>query len=277
MEQEEKSYPINAYLAIVIAIVIASVAAWYSIKGLMTLFSAAAFEIAVMGVVLEIGKLVTASWLYRNWHSKGALLKAYLSFALVILMLITSLGIFGFLSKAHLEQSIQSGGNNIIKVESLQRRIDNEQRAIRDAETVISQLDTVVETLLKYDRVRGEEGALAVRKSQTEERAELNSIINTSFLNIEELQIELLPLKKQQLELEVEVGPLMYVAELVYGKDAKENLGEAVRLVILLIVMVFDPLAVLLLIAGNIALDNHRRSIVDGKVSIDASSVAFMD
>ena len=90
-------------LALVSSIAIAGIAAWYSIIGLMAIFAASAVPIAIMGGVLEVGKLVTASWLYRNWRQTRFLLKTYLTIAVVVLSLITSMGIFGFLSKAHLE------------------------------------------------------------------------------------------------------------------------------------------------------------------------------
>ena len=86
-------------LTLLVAIAISVVAAWYSILGLMAIFAAAAIPIAIMGAVLEVGKLVTASWLYQNWNTVPKLLKGYLTTAVVVLMFITSMGIFGFLSK----------------------------------------------------------------------------------------------------------------------------------------------------------------------------------
>lgn len=246
-------------LALITAITIAGVAAWYSIIGLMAIFSASALAIALMGGVLEVGKLVTASWLYRNWKETGFLLKSYLTSAVIILMMITSMGIFGFLSKAHLEQTISLGGNNELKIQMLERQIANEQRAITDGETVLAQLDQAVQTLIEYDRIRGEEGALAVRKQQTPERDKVNIQIQTALGKIEEINQQLLPLKKEQLDLELEVGPLKYIAEAIYGEqELKSQLDKAVRFVILVIIVVFDPLAVLLLIAANQGLTARR-------------------
>ena len=250
------------YLTLLVSLAIAAVAGWYSIAGLAAIFSGAVIPIIIMGAVLEIGKLVTASWLYRHWTIVPFLLKTYLTSAVVVLMLITSLGIFGFLSKAHLEQTISTGGNNELQVQMLERQIANERRNITDGETVLAQLDQAVQTLMDYDRIRGPEGALAVRQGQAEERAAINNAIQSSLKKIERLSEELLPLQQKQLEIELEVGPLKYVAELIYGDEANSHFDEAVRWVIILLIFVFDPLAVLLLIAANMTLKQQRQSIV---------------
>ena len=241
----------HAILTLVVAIAISAVAAFYSIAGLVAIFSAAAIPIIIMGVVLEIGKLVTASWLYHNWHTVPFLLKSYLTSAVVILMVITSMGIFGFLSKAHLDQTIATNDNTVI-IERLEQKIEREQRNISDAENVIAQLDQAVQVLMDYDRIRGDDGAIAVRRSQKEERTELEQIIDESQSVIDELEGQKLELNKEKIALEAEVGPIKYIADLIY-EDGQSNLDEAVRTVILLLVFVFDPLAVLLLIAANMS------------------------
>jgi TolA-binding protein len=173
-------------------------------------------------------------------------------------MFITSMGIFGFLSKAHLEQT-QPVGNNSAKIERLEQMIAREQREINDAEKVIEQLDQAVAILQEYDRIRGPEGALAVRKSQTDERAQLRDIIDQAQATIDGYEDTKLSLEAEVRELELEVGPIRYVAELVY-EDAQSNLESAVRWVIIILVVVFDPLAVLLLIAANASLAQLRET-----------------
>ena len=101
-------FPIITFIT---AITIAAIAAWFSVAGLMAIFTASAISVAIMAVALEVGKLVSASWVYRNWKRAPFLLKSYLTVAVIILMLITSMGIFGFLSKAHLEQAADSEEN----------------------------------------------------------------------------------------------------------------------------------------------------------------------
>ena len=255
-----------AYFTLLVAISIAAVAAWYSIIGLMAIFAAAAIPIAIMGGVLEVGKLVTASWLYNNWRRTPILLKSYLTISVVVLMFITSMGIFGFLSKAHLDQTIQIEGSNGILISNLERQISQQRRIITDGETLLKQLDDTVEVLIEYDRIRGPEGALAVRKGQAEQRAEINTSIQSAVSELNALSEELLPLQKERVALEAEVGPLKYIAELIYADEAEDMLDEAVRGVIIIIIFVFDPLAVLLLIAANQSLARERPTKVRKEV-----------
>jgi hypothetical protein len=238
----------------------------------MAIFPAAAIPILTMGAVLEVAKLVTASWLYRNWDSAGVLLKSYFTVAVITLSIITSIGIFGFLSKAHIEQTISAGGNNELQIENLERRIAYQQTIIKDAETVLAQLDTTVETLIEYDRIRGDTGAIATRNSQKEERDSLNGQITAAYSAIEETQTALLPLQKEQLSLEAEVGPLKYIAELIYGNEAEDHFDAAVRWIIILIVLVFDPLAILLVISANMTWMRERGEVITA-VNIDDTVV----
>ena len=249
---------IIAVLTLLIALAISGVAAWYSIVGLMAIFSSAAFAIAIMGGVLEVGKLVTASWLYQNWHTTHRLLRGYLTGSVVVLMFITSMGIFGFLSKAHIDQTL-IGGDNTLQLELLDTRIAEQQRKVDDASKVISQLDTSVQTLIDAQRIRGAQGAIAVRESQGVERESLNRIISTASERIIDYREERQKLSKEQLKYEAEVGPIRYIAEFIYAERADtEMLESAVRWVIILIIFVFDPLAILLLIAANISLSKPK-------------------
>ena len=255
-----------AYFVLLVALGISGVAAWYSIIGLAAIFAAAKIPVIIMGASLEIGKLVTASWLYQNWERAPFLLKSYLTIAVVVLMFITSMGIFGFLSKAHMDQTIVSGDNTLL-IEQLDQRISREQTRIRDAELVISQLDQSVQTLMNYDRIRGNDGAIAVREGQKDERNNLNAIIDSASNSVGDLRGQRLELSQEQLALEAEVGPIRYIAELVYdGDPTVDILGDAVRYVILIIIFVFDPLAVLLLIAANISIKDQKPKLTTKKV-----------
>ena len=239
------------YLTLITAVSIAAVAAWYSIVGLMAIFAGAVIPIAIMGGVLEVGKLVTAAWLHQNWKTVSWWMKSYLTSAVFVLMVITSLGIFGFLSKAHLEHSISTGGTNELQIQNLERQISRQQSIIADSETVLSQLDDQVATLIEYDRIRGPSGSIATRQAQAEERQVLNEAIDAAYTRIETLQTELTPLQQEKLAIEVEVGPLKYIAELIYGDAAEDYFDEAVRIVIILLIVTFDPLAVVLLLAAT--------------------------
>lgn len=244
-------------LLLLSALAVSTVAGYFSIVGLMAIFPAAAEPILAMGVVLEIAKLVTASWLYRYWSKTALAMKAYFTLAVIILSVITSMGIFGFLSKAHLEHSVSTGDNSL-QIARLDRRIETEQRRIADAETVLAQLDNTVQTLIDYDRIRGDDGAIATRENQAEEREQLNAAIDSAIASIDSLSEEKLVLDTEQLLIEVEVGPLLYVAEMIYGDTEKETLDKTVRFVIILLILVFDPLAILLVVAANMSLKERR-------------------
>jgi hypothetical protein len=238
------------------AISISVIAAGYSIVGLATLFAGAVVPIIAMGSALEVGKLVAASWLYHNWDSDvPRLLKGYLFGAIIVLIFITSLGIFGFLSKAHLDQVKPTSGNNI-KIELLDKQINQQNLIIERAEKQISLLDKALEVYIDKEYVtRG----LKERKKQEEERNTLNTAINEASDKIAELTNQKASLSLEQDKIEAEVGPIKYVAELIYGEQAQDNFDKAVRFVILILIFVFDPLAVLLLIAANISLRQWRK------------------
>ena len=259
-----------AILTLLVAIAISAVAAWYSIVGLMAIFAAAAIPIAIMGAVLEVGKLLTASWLYQNWKEAPKILKSYLTIAVIVLMFITSMGIFGFLSKAHIDQTVITGDNTLL-IQQIDNKIQRQNKRIVDAENVIDQLDKAVQTLIEYDRIRGPSGSIAVRESQKDERASLNNIIDDASDIISKLNSEKLVLSSEQLKLEAEVGPIKYIAALFYEETNKSVLEEAVRWVIITIIFVFDPLAVLLIIAANMSINqvrNKPKKLVD---AVDAS------
>ncbi|MBL6841140.1 MAG: hypothetical protein ISQ84_03195 [Pelagibacterales bacterium] len=237
------------------AISISIIAAGYSIIGLATLFAGAVIPIILMGSALEVGKLVAASWLYHNWNSDvSRLLKAYLFSAIIILIFITSMGIFGFLSKAHLDQVKPTSSNNI-KIELLDNQIKSQQLIIDRSQKTLTLLDKALEVYIDKEFVtRG----LKERKKQEPERLELNTAIKEASNEIAKLSEEKGTLSLEQNKIEAEVGPIKYVAELIYGENAEDNFDSAVRIVILILIFVFDPLAVLLLIAANISLRQWR-------------------
>ena len=238
------------------AISISIIAAGYSIVGLATLFAGAVVPIILMGSALEVGKLVAASWLYHNWNSDvPRLLKSYLFIAIIVLVFITSLGIFGFLSKAHLDQVKPTSSNNI-KIELINNQIKSQQLIIDRSQKTLTLLDKALEVYIDKEYVtRG----LKERKKQKPERDALTLAINEASDKIAELSDKKGSLKLEQDKIEAEVGPIKYVAELIYGENAKDMFDHAVRVVILILIFVFDPLAVLLLIAANISLRQWRR------------------
>lgn len=251
------------HLVLVMGLLLTAVGGYFSIIGLATIFAGAYWSVVVMATTLELSKVVAASWIYRSWSIAPLLIRTYMVMAVVVLVFITSLGIFGYLSKAHIEQTINAGGNNAIQIENLERQIQNELRKTEDATQVISQLDSQVQTLIDYDRIRGPSGSIAIREGQSEERESLNETINQSYDSIEKLQQRLAPLKSESLALEAEIGPLKYIAELIYGTDnAADYFDTAVRWIILLLVVVFDPLAIVMILAGNVGIVQTRPKVI---------------
>ena len=238
-------------LTFISAIAISLIAAGYSILGLATLFAGAAVPIIAMGSALEVGKLVAASWLYHNWREGiPRALKAYLFSAIIILVFITSIGIFGFLSKAHLDQ-VRPTGNNAVQIALIDKQINQQNLIIDRAENTLDRLDKALDVYIAKEYVsRG----LKERKKQKEERDLLNGEIKKAMDEIAKLTNEKSNIQIEQLKIEADVGPLKYVAELIYGDNAKDHFDSAVRIIILILIFVFDPLAVLLLIAANISL-----------------------
>ena len=236
-------------MTFVTSLAIAAVAAWYSIIGLTTIFSAAVIPIIIMGIVLEVGKLVSAAWVYNHWKETSMLLRTYLVSAIVVLMLITSMGIYGFLSKSHIDAGINTGEISV-KIERVDNRIASEQRQIDRAEKNILEMDT---TLEKTEYGFFDDSRLEERKRQSVEREQLNNIINKAEKNIDGLLDKKSEYELEVKNFEVEVGPIKYIAALIYGDEAKNYLDNTVRYVILLLIFVFDPLAVLLLISANMS------------------------
>lgn len=244
-------------LTFISAISISIIAAGYSIIGLATLFAGAAVPIIAMGSALEVGKLVVASWLYRNWKSSllPRTIKYYLTTAVIVLIFITSLGIFGFLSKAHLDQ-VQPTSGNTLQIELIDNQIITQEKIIERSQKTLDLLDSTLETYVDMEYVtRG----LEEREKQKPEREALQLTIAEASDKISELSNQRYDIEREQLKIEADVGPLKYVAELIYGSEnAKDHFDEAVRLIIIILIFVFDPLAVLMLIAANISLRERQ-------------------
>jgi hypothetical protein len=243
---------ILAILLLLSGLTISGVAIYYSVMGLMAIFSAAAIPIAIMGVSLEIGKLVTASWVKAHWQRLPVLMKSYAVGAVAILMLITSLGIFGFLSKAHSDQTLVSGDVQA-KVAIYDERIKTEKDNIEADRKQIAQMDAAVDQVLsRSDDEKGASKANEIRRSQLRDRSRLQNEILASQKKIATIQDERAPFAAENRKVEAEVGPIKYIAAFVYGANPDANILErAVTWVIILIVIVFDPLAVVMLLASQ--------------------------
>jgi hypothetical protein len=246
-------------------IALSVVAAWYSVTGLVAIFAGAALAVIILGGTLEFGKIILASWLYRNWKYIPFLMKAYFTSALLILMLITSMGIFGFLSKAHLDQ-VAPSGDVAAKIERIDDTLARERMRITRAEQQLAQMDKAIDAII--DRNNRAQTALQLRNQQKKERDQIAAEVKDAQKNIDVLLDEKAPLMKATRAIKNEVGPIRYVAELIYGEGSEKDLEAAIRMMILLLVTVIDPLAVLLIIAGSKDLrkevDNLEAVTTDG-------------
>jgi hypothetical protein len=239
-------------LTLLTALTLSSIAAWYSILGLTAIFAAAALPIIIMGGALEIAKVVTTVWLHKFWHKINLTLKLYLVPAVIVLAFLTSMGIFGFLSKAHIEQSVPTG-DVAAKVVLIDEKIKIQRENIAAARSALGQMDAQVNARLDRGATeQGAERAVQIRRQQQGERNRLLKEINDAQNIITKLNEERAPIASELRKVEAEVGPIKYIAALIYGNNPDQSLlEEAVRWVIVLIVLVFDPLALCLVLAAN--------------------------
>ena len=242
-------------LTLFVALAISAVAAYYSIVGLMAIFAGATTAIAIMGIVLEIGKLICASWTFQNWKTSPISIRSYFILAVVVLMLITSLGIFGFLSRAHITQSSPTG---LIqeRIERIDLKVDQRQTQI---DRYQGRLNTLDQALQRYIELGAISKGLRKIGEMDNETALLKTKIEGLEDEIDGLSDEKYELKTELNLAEVEVGPIRYVASMLYDDVSESQLEEAVRWIIILLIFVFDPLAVVLVIAANISLRDYRK------------------
>jgi hypothetical protein len=252
-------------LALLVALLLSGIAAWYSVVGLTAIFAAAVIPIIIMGGALEVAKVVTTVWLHRYWDKCKWGMKTYLTGAVVTLALVTSMGIFGFLSKAHMDQGIPTGDVAAQiqlfddKIAIQKELISSERQNIEAARNTLSQMDAQLTARLdRGDSEASVERAVQIRAQQRRERNTLNAEIaaaqkriEASNQEIQKLNLEKAPIASKYRQIEAEVGPIKYIAALIYGDNPDTaTLERAVRWVIILLIFVFDPLALMLVIAA---------------------------
>ena len=236
-------------ITLITSLLLASVAGWFSITGMVTILAGQAIAALILGVTLEAGKLVTISWLYRNWENSPWKLKIPLMYFTVALMSITSMGVYGYLAQAHIQQGA-STVNNAARVEQIDLQMARAQSLMADNDKVIAQLDNAVNSLITKDRT---DRALVIKRSQDAQRRSLKADSDKIQLQINQFNDEKFKLQAEVRALQLEVGPIRYIAQLIYGEGAGDTatLEAAVRLFAILIVTTLDPLAITLLIAAN--------------------------
>jgi len=246
-------------LTLATALIISVSAAYYSILGLTAIFAAAFWPIVILGSSLEVGKIVSTLWLHKYWDRAEVQYKVYLCSAVAILMLLTSMGVFGFLSKAHSDQSMVSG-DVIAKISIYDEKIKQARDNITVARSALTQMDAAVDqTMSRSTSEQGADKAAQLRRSQATERNRLLKEIDAEQKKIQSLNDQRAPIAAEVRKVEAEVGPIKYIAALIYGDNPEANLlDKAVRWVIILIVIVFDPLALTLLLAATKSLEWER-------------------
>jgi hypothetical protein len=253
---------ILAWLLLLTGLTISAVAIYYSVVGLAAIFSAAVIPIIVMGTTLEVAKLVCASWLKANWERTPMLMKTYMTTAVVILMIITSMGIFGFLSKAHSDQSLVSGDVQS-RLAIYDQKIQTAKENIEADRKQLKQMDEAVDQVMARSKdERGANNANNIRRNQQRDRVALGKSIETNQNLIASLNDQAAPIRAEIRKVEAEVGPIKYIAAFIYGDDPDANLLEkAVTWVIIIIVSVFDPLAVIMLLAAQMTFGWRKETI----------------
>jgi hypothetical protein len=253
-----------SYITLAVALSLSVIAAYYSIAGLTAIFAAAVIPIIVMGGILEVGKVVVTLWLHEYWSRCRLLMKLYLVPAVAVLMLITSMGIFGFLSKAHSDQSLVSGDVQAKiavydeKIKTAKDNIDANRKALKQMDEAVDQV------MVRSQDEKGADKAVALRRTQQKERARLLSEIAAEQKTISSLSEERAPIAAEVRKVEAEVGPIKYIAAMVYGENTDTNsLEAAVRWVIIMLVIVFDPLAIMMLLAATESLKWERQRLFD--------------
>jgi hypothetical protein len=243
-----------ALITLLCALSLSAIAAYYSVIGLMAIFAASPIPIAIMGGALEFSKLIAASWAYKNWTLAPRLLKYYFVVAVIILMFITSLGIFGYLSKAHSDQSL-IGGDVSAQLALIDEKIKIEKDNIDVNRKTLKQMDEAVDQIMvRSTNEKGAEKAASLRKTQQAERNRLLKEIEIYNKRVSTLNEEKAPIATEIRKVEAEVGPIKYIASLMYDEVDSNVLDKSVRFVIILLVLVFDPMAVLLVIAANFSI-----------------------
>ena len=252
-----------AYLALFSGLFLSLVAEYYSILGLTSIFSAAVIPVVIMGIALGLGKISATLWLKQNWGIAPWSMRVYLFTAIIVLMIVTSMGIFGFLSKAHSDQSLVSG-DVLAKISVYDEKIKTEKENIETNRKALKQMDEAVDQIMgRSTSETGADKAVSIRRSQQKERARLQQDISQSQQTISSLNEQRAPIAAEVRKVEAEVGPIKYIAAFVYGDTDQTILEKAVTWVIIILIVVFDPLAVILLLASQISFQNFREREIE--------------
>lgn len=244
---------ILVWITFLTSIAISAVAAWFSVLGLTQIFAAAFLPVAIMGGVLELGKVVAAVWTHHYWKELNLLTKSLLVPIIGLLMIVTSLGIFGLLSKGHAEQEMP--------VKIVEQRVASFDTQIEFSKAKIENLQQRLETLNEAMKKYVELGAVSKGLDKTtDDSSALENQIQEELNKIQSLEEDKLKERLSIAGLEAELGPIKYVAVLL-GDDS--NLEAAVLIVIFIIIFCFDPLALLLVVLSVDSIYGRKKKLLD--------------
>ena len=232
----------------VVALAISAFAEFYSILGLMAIFSGAAVSLAIIGGFLGIGKIVTIMWIRQYWDESNKHLRSFLLTIAVILSLLTNIGMFGFLSKAHSTSSLETDSVQL-KLDAVNDKLKSVEFLITEQETRRQELQDVIDTMIANGNPRNAE---KTRNSQLSERQAIDSKLAELRQKRTDLKIEANGIQGTVMHLEADVGPIKYLAQLVYGEGANKSvMDKAIQILIIALVCVIDPLAIALVLAAS--------------------------
>lgn len=245
----------TTYVTLFIAIALSGVAAYFSVLGLMEIFSASQQAVMIMAIVLELAKVSTAYWAHINWRILPKTLKAFFVSAVLILMAITSLGIYGFLAKAHVSQKFEITATYDTQIKAIEASINDKKQSLVEIDNQIKALDDAMKETASSSQRGFITKSYEINKKYLEDKQALLKLKDPVQEEILELEQRKISVEGEKALSETKIGPLKYVANLVYGDDASpEELNTAVRTLIIILITVFDPLAILLLIGTGYVL-----------------------
>lgn len=252
-----------------IALVLSVIAGYYSVIGLATIFSAIPIPVIIMSASMEVAKVTAAVWLHHYWPKCKLMMRIYLILATITLCLITSMGVFGLLSRAHADQGVLSADKSS-QIAIIDEKIKIERDNIEYARQAIAQMNVGVDQTIARSTTENSVGkAVQIRKSQAKERTQLQKEIDQSQTRIKQLNDEKAPLSSELRKFEAEVGPIKYIAAMVYNENPDAaTLERAVRWVIIMLVIVFDPLAITLVLAANESFKWNREDKFKKKIPL---------
>jgi len=244
-----------AWITFLTGLALSGVAGFYSVVGLAMIFSGAYWPVIVLAGMLEVSKLVAVSWMYRYRHLAGYLLRTYFFAAILVLMCVTSMGIFGYLTRAHVESETgyTTAQLTLQEVQLRESQLQQERDQINtELKALTDQSNQLVAQLGAKERLTGSSGAVTVQRQTTARRAALLADLKRINGELTTVQKERITVETDTNKATADIGPLRYVAQAVYGTDDVATIRKSVVWLTGILMVVFDPMAIMLLIAANI-------------------------